>query len=171
MIKEVREKLCEMIHYVCSISEKGVYSRTRLIKVLWFSDTSYFNERGISISGLECYKKYSHGAFIEQIYDIEKELKKSNILSIKKIKHANDNEGIHYKSIKEYKKEKLSSKQLNILKQSMDMLEPYNSSEISDISHEDWWEYYEEGEDIPVSIRAITKSKKVDKSIIEKIIS
>ena len=164
MDDKVFNKLLEMVYFICSQFNKNQsqLSRTKIIKILWFSDTTYCAKTGNSISGLEYYKKYAHGPYIPQIKNIEDKLENDGLVSIQSKALHEHNQTI-YSLRKPFKASNiLNHKEIKVLSEWSDLLKKETAAGVSEASHEEWWNDFEMYADIPVWMRIPVESKRLN---------
>jgi uncharacterized phage-associated protein len=77
-----KEKLRELILYIAAKSEGDPsFGRTKLAKILFFSDFLAYAQSGLSITGAS-YEKYPQGPFTKAIYEAESELERSGAANV-----------------------------------------------------------------------------------------
>ena len=75
------EKVLEVIGLILSIHGGKIYSKTKLIKLLYLLDLQFAKESGIPLTGIE-YKSYFYGPYSEDIEDALKSLEKLGFLEV-----------------------------------------------------------------------------------------
>ena len=149
------EKLCEVIHKICSI--KDIAGRTVLAKILWFTDTDYFNKKSSSVTSAYEYPKYEHGPLLKELYDAIDILVEQGKIE-KKTKKTFKGEVEVYRSKSKYERKLLNPDEIKFIEENTKVYGEYNARQISEFSHEDWWDFFQQKEPIPISIRSIEKS-------------
>ena len=171
MTQEVEKKLKAVIYYVCMkcAKEKHTLGTTKLAKILWFSDTYYYKKTGVSITGIDNYHKFDFGPFRADFYPILSDLVKDSLISGKE-SHVWGGK-VYTIASEEYKGLKLSSSEKRAVDENIEVYGPLTAGELSEASHEEWWDFFENKEEIPVSMRSIEKSLPISETDIKEILS
>jgi len=77
------EKLKEIIKYVIKLQGGKVYTKIRLMKLLYILDREYFKKIGESLTGVD-YKNYFYGPYSSQITNALNELEKEGVVTVEK---------------------------------------------------------------------------------------
>lgn len=156
------EKLTAMVHYACTEfkGKRDKLNRTKLMKILWFSDGEYLQQAGKTISGFDAYLKYPNGPFLTEIYDAEKQLEKNSYVKpqeimIEKNKNMKEIRYILQTSYQKnlYRDNFLNEKERKIIFAWATELSGETAQSASDISHEYWWDDFNMRDPIPVYMR------------------
>lgn len=148
-------KLKAMVHFICTEfqEKRDKLNRTKLMKILWFSDGEYLRQTGETISGFDAYLKYPNGPFLTEIYDAEEHLEKSNYIKLHKdMKEVRYILRVLYKK-NLYENNFLNQKERKIISEWVTMLSGETAKSVSEISHEYWWNDFKDKASIPVYMR------------------
>ena len=70
------DRLATLIHHISTLYSPDQLGRTKLAKVLWFSDVEHYRRTGATITGLDDYVKDEHGPRHRNLYSAIDELAK-----------------------------------------------------------------------------------------------
>lgn len=148
------DKFSAAVHYVISKDDFGDVGKTKLNKILWFSDCAAWRKLGHTITGLKEYAKLQYGPVPPNIERVLLKLSLSGKISADQhyvgtyLRHA-------YKVRKPYgKKNILSNEELEIIDSVMSAVKPLSAFDVSELSHDELWEATPHGKMIPVQAAA-----------------
>ncbi len=127
------EKLENLILYI--LEKCGAVGKTRLNKLLWYSDSKHYKEHGISITG----SRYIHLQYgpVPHDYDfILWKLQKDNKIESKEVVYHNYT-GESFISLSSSEASLFNSDEMKTIKYVLDILGHLNASQISEKSHEE----------------------------------
>jgi uncharacterized phage-associated protein len=163
MTTQTDRKFAELILYISDRSELDPYfGATKLNKILFFSELSFFakHERGITDQE---YVKRDFGPVPRDITTVLKQLELDKRLAIKE----NDFEGYRQKRPIALKKADLSlftSEEIDIVNRVLDRLRKHTATDVSELSHQTvGWELAKFGEVIPLSTVMISTKPLTEK--------
>ncbi len=133
-------KIEAVIYYICKKCKDNGYSlfTTKLAKLLWFSDTHYFEQYGKSITSITEYQKYNFGPFLPDFYNSLTKLENDGY-----IKSYPEYKGKKYTVVdnKKFTGIKLTPPEKKTIDENIEAYGAYTSKQISETSHEDWWDF------------------------------
>jgi hypothetical protein len=142
------DKLRDMIHYIVDISEGGELGKTKLNKILWFSDREMFLRSGATITG-ETYLRYPQGPVSQHILDILHTLSETGKILIR-TKRRFDYEQYTYLSLAVPDISTFTGSEIDVITRQVSWILPMTAVEISAISHGRAWELAEKYKEIPM---------------------
>lgn len=84
------EKLKEILKYVIKLQGGKIYTKLRLVKLIYILDREYFKKYGKNLTGVN-YKNYYYGPFSHQIEEALEELEKEGSIKIEKMQDIFEN--------------------------------------------------------------------------------
>jgi len=142
------DKLRDMIHYIVDISEGGELGKTKLNKILWFSDREMFLRFGASITG-ETYLRFPQGPVSQHILEILRVLQDDRKVLIRKKKRFDYDQYV-YLSLVDPDISTFSAPEIDVINRQVAWILPMKAEEISTISHGRAWQITEEFQEIPM---------------------
>lgn len=142
-----REKLLAAVHWICANSDSEKLGKLKLHKILYFADMLYFAASGAPMTGVE-YQKQKFGPTARHLTWALKELQARGLISIEAVSYWGF---LKYKfvSLKEFSSNRLSDREILLLKAIVGDLVDRSAEEVSELSHRAPWELVEFGETIP----------------------
>lgn len=144
MIDDSREKLINMI--VFFLKKTKYCSKTKLFKLLYFSDFKHFQQTGKSISGLS-YFTFSWGPVPKSLFDEfqnpPEDLEKYfYIPSKEELESDDDNELFELKTNQKFKDIYFTDREIEIMEETAFIYKEVRSTDISNISHDQELPWY-----------------------------
>lgn len=140
------EKLINMILF---FANEGV-PKTKLMKLLFYTDFLHYKRNLVSISGIP-YLKYNFGPVPKDYNLILSAIEKNKIIDIE-VDDMTEYTFITIKSKKEFEEDLFTTYELEVMEYIKDHFEEYGSVAISTFSHnEDGWKYTSNSDIIPYS--------------------
>ena len=152
-----RDKMMAMIHYIADVVPSAMLGKTKLTKILWFSDKEMYLKSGHTISG-ETYLKYPRGPLSKHFLEVVDELVNSKKLLVKK-NRVIDYEQFVYISLTTPNISLFSVEEIDIIGRQIAWIAPLKADEISEISHGRAWEIADFNEEIPMYSVLIEKTR------------
>ncbi len=145
-----RKKLEEIVLYACSrCSSNSLLGRTKLHKILWYSDVIYFANTGKSITG-ETYIKRQYGPTSKHLLEITKKLESESALITRKVKQI-DYPKKEYIPMRDPDISGFTPDEISLIDQVVHVVcYEHTAESISLASHNKIWELAEIGEEIPL---------------------
>ena len=72
------DRLATLIHHISTLRDPDQLGRTRIAKIIWFSDVEYYRKTGRTITGADDYIKDEYGPRHRQLYEAIDRLKAEN---------------------------------------------------------------------------------------------
>jgi putative zinc finger/helix-turn-helix YgiT family protein len=142
-----RCSLDKLIQMIIFFSENGI-QKTKLMKLLFYSDFLNYKRNLLSISGIP-YLKYPHGPVPKDYELLLSTLQKAEYIDIDE-QYSEDYTYILINPLKEFEADLFDEDELKVLKDVKDFFEDYGSVSISEFSHkEDGWIYTENRNIVP----------------------
>jgi len=151
------DKLGNMIHYIADAVPSAMLGKTKLTKILWFSDREMYIKTGHAISG-ESYLKYPKGPLSKHFLEIIDKLKKAGKLAVRKAR-IYDYEQFEYISLEQPDISAFSAQEIDIIGRHIAWIAPLTADEVSRISHGRAWEITELYEEIPMCSVLVEKTR------------
>jgi hypothetical protein len=145
-----REKFKTLVHYICwKCDDPSKLGATKLNKIIWFAERSWFLKTGEAISGVK-FVKQERGPVPNAILPVLDSLVEEHRLVIR--------EGRSYSyprrefiSLIEPEFEIFSAKQVSLIDDVIQAVcHKYTANSISDLTHDEIWDLAEIGEEIPL---------------------
>lgn len=127
------EKFVEMIIYFCINQQPW---KTKLNKLLFYADFTFFKEYGISMSGSEYYA-IDMGPVPDNFNSIFEHLAKTEQLKVYNKAFSNGGEGQKYFPVREFNDKLFEEAELEILQSINDKFKDFSTQEMIDLSHEE----------------------------------
>jgi hypothetical protein len=141
-------KLAAMVHYIADAAPSGLLGKTKLNKILWFSDREMFLRKGETISG-ETYQKFPQGPVSRHLLDILDILVRERRIAVRKGK-VYDYEQYEYISLVEPDISLFSNQDVDVIRRQIDRVIPLTAKEVSSLSHGTSWEIADFGQPVPM---------------------
>lgn len=142
-----RNKLMAMVHYIADAVPSAMLNKTKLTKILWYSDREMFLKTGHTISG-ETYLKLPRGPLSKHFLEVIDALKNRGDLAVRKARVI-DYEQFEYISLKDPDISLFSVQEIDIIGRQIAWIAPLTAEEVSRASHGRAWEIAELNEEIP----------------------
>lgn len=142
-----REKLKEAVWLIaayCPLEELG---NVKLHKILYFSDMLLFLQEGRPLTGVD-YIKQKFGPVARHLSAAVSELVANGTMRVTEEEYF----GLYkknYVSLKEFKKNRLTEHEIELIKEVADFVRGKSAKEISELGHRSVWEAAELGESLP----------------------
>jgi hypothetical protein len=136
-------------HIVASCDDPQRLGATRLNKILWFADTTFYRLTGASITG-ETYVKRQRGPVPKTILRTLRELENEKKIHVREKEYAGYRMRL-FTPLAEPDLSLFSKVELEIISSvSEDICGRHSASSISELSHDQIWAAAQEGEEIPL---------------------
>ena len=147
------DKLKHLVHYIChrKRDRPKQLSRTKLHKILFYSDLQAYLSLGRPITG-EVYIKHQFGPFSTHLDEVVRSLEENDALVVSEDRYvAGKKERSHHLffSRKEPVLSSFGPEEISIVEHYIDFLTPYSTQAVSDASHDIVWQTRDIGEQIP----------------------
>jgi uncharacterized phage-associated protein len=142
-----REKLKEAVWLIASYCPPSELGNVKLHKILYFADMLFFLHEGRALTGVD-YVKQKFGPVARHLSAVVSELVANGVLSVSEEEYF----GLYkknYISLATYQQSRLSSQEVNLIKDVADFVRGKSTKEISEFSHNAVWEAAELGECLP----------------------
>lgn len=127
------EKFVEMIIFFC-INQRPW--KTKLNKLLFYADFTFFKEYGISMSGSEYYA-IDMGPVPDNFNSIFEHLAKTDLLKVYNKRFSDGGEGQKYLPAREFNDKLFEEAELKILQSINDKFKDFSTQKMIDLSHEE----------------------------------
>lgn len=142
-----RDKLLDLVHWICAHCDSRELGRVKLHKILYFAEMFAYLDRGSSITGQEFIKQKFGPTSRHLAWSLDK-LSKLGRIEIKKRNYFGY-EKFDFVSNANPATNRLSEYELTIVQDIIEFVTQKTSREISEISHHEPWELVKIGESIP----------------------
>ncbi len=142
------ERLKDMIHYVVEVTPPQSLGKTKLNKILWFSDREMYLKKGKTISG-DSYLRFPQGPVSKNILLALDELQSENRIVMHKVRNASYEQYLFF-SLVEPSLSAFSTEEISVIAAQIAWISPLSAKEISAVSHDRTWDTFENGEEIPM---------------------
>ena len=139
-------KLKEMIHYIASTIPEEKLGKTKLNKILWFSDREAYLKLGHTISG-GTYIRMPRGPVADSLNAALFSLEADGILTTISEYHGEYSK-YTFHSLTQPECKCISNEETQILDSQIKRLADLTAKEVSELSHDYTWDLYENGEPI-----------------------
>ena len=140
--------------YVAKVcADDPSFGATKLNKILFFSDFISYRKRQRSITGAT-YQKLKHGPAARCFIPVQKKLIQSSRLAIQEIERYGYGQNRTI-ALKEPDLTEFSAEEIAMVYEVIQAHRSKNATEISEMSHQFWWEIAEIGEDIPLEVSLV----------------
>ncbi len=139
-----------LVHYVCwSCDDRSKLGKTKLNKVLWFSDVCAFMRHGRGIAG-ETYRKDKHGPVSVHVGEAVGSLEESGALRVDPSNYY-DFATLDFVATREPDMSAFSDEEAAIVAEAIRFVCYENSAtSISEMTHDRSWEIAQRGEEMPL---------------------
>jgi hypothetical protein len=151
------DKFGELINYICyKVENPKELGKTKLNKILWYSDREFFEKNGNTISGQE-YIKLQYGPVPAKIDKEIKELEDNKYLITRKSPYFGKTIQ-EFISIKEPNFNKFNAEEISIIDKYIELIcFNHTAKSISNESHDEIWEMTEIGNIIPFEATLVSE--------------
>ncbi len=162
-----REKFKSLVHYIAHKSDPAKLGKTKLNKILWYSDIVAYLQTGEAITG-ETYKKRQFGPVSHHILGILDELESESKIVIRSIELFGGYAKKEFISLIRPSLEGFSAEEISIVDSLLEIIcENHTATSISEASHDRIWELAEIGETIPYNTVFAAHLDEIDEDDIE----
>lgn len=141
------ERLKAMIHYIADAVPRQALGKTKLNKILWFSDREMYLRTGHTISG-DAYLRFPQGPVSKNILQAQDELACEGKILYRRVKRPY--EQYEYISLMAPDISFFSAEEIDVIGRQIAWIAPLSAKEVSAISHDRTWQTYKDGEEIPM---------------------
>ena len=152
------KKVEKVIIYILSHfnSEPKKIGKVKLAKLLWFCEREYmYKYHAHLLDDLE-FIKLDHGPVPKKYEKILKDMEKKNLIHVFEIPNF-DRTQISFHSLKEPDLSEFSAQEISVIDSVIYKLRDKTASELSKLSHDEFWDNTELGEVIPAEVVFATK--------------
>lgn len=160
-----RERLKAMIHYIADTAPSGTMGKTKLNKILWFSDREMYLRFGETISG-ETYLRFPQGPVSKNILSIQDELVRENKILIRTVKNYCYDQ-FEYISLCSPDVSIFSAQQIDVICRQIAWICSLSAKDVSEISHDRTWDIIHNGEEIPMYSVLASKTRDLSADDLE----
>lgn len=163
-------KFEQLVHYIiwyCKKQPKENLGMVKLNKILWLLDAWQYCHTKKSMSGEKYYIKRQYGPVPPHILAACETLDTAGILQIKGYTESGKIDIKTAKITASPNPEAFNDDELRKIKEFCDELKEINSHKLSEYSHNDVWDAYEEGDRIPLAAYLVAKPVKPSAEDIE----
>ena len=139
-------KLKAMVHYIVATIPEEQLGKTKLNKILWFSDREAYLRLGKTISG-DTYIRKQRGPVSKNLEHALDELEKDGIVE-ETCDYRGEYSKYSYHSHVRPENLPFTPDELSILDAQITKLRQMTAKEVSELSHDYTWRMYENGEEI-----------------------
>jgi hypothetical protein len=148
------DRLAKLIHHISTLCDPDRLGRTRIAKIIWFSDVEYFRQTGHTISGADDYVKDEYGPRHRQLYDAINLLKNES-----KIVERPELTGVgttryEYIPMSAADVSQFTGEEIAIVDRITNVVAAMSARQASDLTHDELWESAYFNERIPVAAAA-----------------
>ncbi len=149
-----REKLKALVHYVCHRAPEDKLGKTKLNKILYYSDIEAYVALGAPITG-EVYVKHQYGPVSKHIDEVVEELKAEQALAVAEASGFHIYSGqpymqYRYVSLRRPSVQPFTADEVAIVEETLDTIcQNYTARGISEASHGLVWQSARIGEELP----------------------
>lgn len=152
-------KLMGMIHYIADAVPVGMLGKTKLNKILWFSDREMYLRVGHTIAG-ETYLRFPQGPVSKHLLDAQEQLVAQHKILLKKARHYTY-EQFEYISLTDPDISAFTAQEIDIMGRQIAWIYPMTAVQISEISHDRTWQIFQNGEEIPMFTVLAAKTRDI----------
>jgi hypothetical protein len=154
-------KLGELILFIAFRSEGSEsFGRTKLAKLLWFSDFEAFRRLGKSITGAT-YHKHPHGPLANQFHDAIRRLTASHSAAERKVAMFQRHDQEQLIALREASLDLFTAQEIAIVDEIIERFRDFDGTQVSDVAHRfPGWRLAEMGEVIPYEIVIIPERQR-----------
>lgn len=142
-----KQKLKDVVHYVCARCDRAELGNVKLHKILYFADMLRFIDSGKPLTGVE-YQKQKFGPVARHLTWAVNELCRDGLLRVEKRKYFGFAK-TDYVSQASPITTRLSNEEIHLLNDVIDFVCERSAKEISELSHDEAWQAASIGETIP----------------------
>ena len=142
------KKFRALVHYIIDIVEPSMLGKTKLNKILWFSERKAYLQSGKTITG-ETYVKFPEGPVAKHLLEALKDLKEEGVI-VQRLSRVYDFNRHEYFSLSRPDISMFTQDEIDIVAREAVRIASMTAKEISNISHDRTWETFEMNEPIPM---------------------
>lgn len=158
------ERLKAMIHYIADTVPRQALGKTKMNKILWFSDREMYLRHGRTISG-DTYLRFPQGPVSKNILDAQAELVREGRIVCRKVRHYYDQ--YEYISLLPPDISGFSAEEIDIMARQIAWLAPLTAAEVSEVSHDRTWQIFNDGEEIPMFAVLAAETRELEPADLE----
>jgi len=165
-IKFKRDKFKKLVHYIAHKADPTKLGKTKMNKILWYSDIFAYLDNGKPITG-ETYIKRQFGPVSKNILDILDELVDENKIAIRDIDNFFGYEKKDFVSLNRPELKEFTAEEISLVDALIEIIcEEHTAFSISEASHDRIWELAEIGEEIPYCAIFASRLAEIDEDDI-----
>lgn len=138
-------RLKAMIHYISDAVPRQALGKTKLHKILWFSDREMYLRNGTTISG-DTYIRFPQGPMSKNFLTAQRELQEEGKILCRTIREPF--EPFEFISLVPPDISSFTPEEIDIIGRQIAWISPLSARRVSEISHDRTWETYKDGEEI-----------------------
>lgn len=152
-------RLEQITHYVIARMPGENVGGTKLAKVLWLADIMSWRSRARSLTGIEHYKRLPFGPVPTQVRAVVIGLISSQIVHERLIDFPNGAQKKELVSLQDPVFPDLTAQDVDILRRAMDIIAPLTARQVSDSSHDEYWEEVPENGTMSVGAASVNPAE------------
>ena len=145
-----------VVHFIISRTPSDELGATKLNKVLWIADCLHWRETGSSLTGLDSYVRMPRGPVATNIQNVLNSLEKSGKIVEREVPTPAGSRR-EFVALKQPTFDELEAQQIDILHRAIEFVRPRSAKEISELSHDEYWEEVAHGGEMKVSAGSVWK--------------
>lgn len=160
-----KEKLKNLVHYIChKVKDPSKLGKTKLNKVLYYSDFLFYLQNYRSITG-ETYIKKDHGPVSKHLDKILRQLEEEGKV-FKREQAVIDFTRHELVSVRRPDISEFEPEEIALIDEIIEVISNNHTAQsISDLSHDEVWEIAKDGEEIPYYAILGKESKPSEKAV------
>lgn len=148
-------RLSEVTHYVIAHCTPEKLGATKLNKVLWYSDVTFYRLHGRTITGEEAYEKRQFGPVPKNINTILRSLRTAGKIK-EQVNPTPAGPRREFVWLEAPAVENFSGEEIDVLRDVMEQVcEGHSAASISDLTHDALWDETEIGQEMSIKAGAI----------------
>jgi len=159
------DKCMVVVHYIIAkCGDPRKLGSTKLNKILWFADSFAYVHWGESITGSK-YIRQPYGPVPKNMQDIKEKLMEDGKINMQARNEKYD--PVLYFNLKAPDVSIFPDRHVKVLDSIIDEIcNEYSANEISKVSHDDIWEAFNNGEEIPLETLLVADSGKYGNEVL-----
>jgi hypothetical protein len=158
-------KPAAIVHYIIDAAPSGLLGKSRLNKILWFSDREMFLRHGKTISG-ETYLKFPQGPVCRYLSAFLDSFAQEKRIAIRKAK-VYDYEQYEYISLAEPDLSSFTSQKIDVIWRQIDRVASIWAKDAGSLSHGRAWETANMWEEIPMYSVLADKTREITEECLD----
>lgn len=161
----LNDKLPKLVHYIVARARPDQLGATKLNKVLWFADLTYYRRYGRTISGASSYQKLQHGPVPNDVVRTVHLLKTEGKIAIR---YADTPTGQRREFVwlEQPALDAFEAEEIDVLNEAIDWVcQNHSATSISALTHDALWQEIDMGSQIPVGAASVVADEVGDDDI------